>query len=85
MSLLDIKASKAVSISGKTMQQRSQKGAKNVTSLYSVCAKAGKIAIGYDNGDLYIWNIAEVTSIHNSTSMDSHILPVQSLNLGVVH
>ena len=85
MSLLDIKASKAVSISGKTMQQRSQKEAKNVTSSYWVCAKAGKIAIGYDNGELYIWNIAEVTSIHNSTSMDSHILPVQSLNLGVVH
>jgi len=61
------------------MQQRSQKGAKNVTSSYNVCAKAGKITIGYDSIDLYIWNIAEVTSIHNSSSMDNHIYLFRAL------
>ncbi|XP_066343646.1 uncharacterized protein [Miscanthus floridulus] len=82
MSLWDIKASKAVSISGKTMQQQSQKEAKNVTSACWACAKGSKIAIGYDNGDLYIWAIPEVTSTQNSSSMGSQNLPIQRLNLG---
>jgi hypothetical protein len=82
MSLWDIKASKAVSISGKTMQQQSQTEAKNVTSACWVCAKGSKIAIGYDNGDLYIWAIPVVTSTQNSSSMGSQNLPIQRLNLG---
>uniref|UniRef100_A0A804MBU6 Lethal giant larvae (Lgl)-like C-terminal domain-containing protein n=1 Tax=Zea mays TaxID=4577 RepID=A0A804MBU6_MAIZE len=82
MSLWDIKASKAVSISGKTTQQQSQKEAKNVTSACWVCAKGSKIAIGYDNGDLYIWAIPEVTSTQNSSSMGGQNLPIQRLNLG---
>jgi hypothetical protein len=52
ITLWDIKASKAVSISGKTIQQLSHQEAKTVTSVCWVCAKGSKIALGYDNGDL---------------------------------
>ncbi|KAJ1272307.1 hypothetical protein BS78_06G192200 [Paspalum vaginatum] len=82
MSLWDIKASKAVSLSGKTMQQQSQQEAKSVTSACWVCAKGSKIAIGYGNGDLYIWAIPEATSAQNSSSIGSQNLPIQRLNLG---
>ncbi|XP_062185460.1 uncharacterized protein LOC133889038 [Phragmites australis] len=82
MTLWDIKASKAVSISGKTMQQQSHQEAKTVTSACWVCAKGSKIAIGYDNGDIYVWAIPEVPSAQNSSSMASQNLPLQRLNLG---
>ncbi|CAN6249750.1 unnamed protein product [Urochloa humidicola] len=83
MSLWDIKASKAVSISGKTMQQQSHQETKTVASACWVCAKGSKIAIGYDNGDLYIWAIPEVIiNAQNSSSMGNQNLPIQRLNLG---
>ena len=83
MSLWDIKASKAVSISGKTMQQQSHQEAKTVASACWVCAKGSKIAIGYDNGDLYIWAIPEVIiNAQNSSSLGNQNLPIERLNLG---
>ncbi|GJN02046.1 hypothetical protein PR202_ga19360 [Eleusine coracana subsp. coracana] len=82
MILWDIKASKVVSISGKTMQQLTHQEAKTVTSACWVCAKGTKIAIGYDNGDLYIWALCEVLTAQNSSSMGSQNLPLQRLNLG---
>ncbi|KAK3143970.1 hypothetical protein QOZ80_4AG0307250 [Eleusine coracana subsp. coracana] len=82
MILWDIKASKVVSISGKTMQQLTHQEAKTVTSACWVCAKGTKIAIGYDNGDLYIWAVCEVLTAQNSSSIGSQNLPLQRLNLG---
>ncbi|XP_025824906.1 uncharacterized protein LOC112900306 isoform X2 [Panicum hallii] len=83
MSLWDIKASKVVSTSGKTMQQQSHQEAKTVASACWVCAKGSKIAMGYDNGDLYIWAIPEVIiNAQNSSSMGNQNLPIQRLNLG---
>ncbi|KAL6882619.1 hypothetical protein ACP4OV_011309 [Aristida adscensionis] len=82
MTLWDIKASKAVSVSGKTTQQQSHQESKNVTSACWVCSKGSKIAIGYDNGDIYIWSVHEVLSAHNSSSVGTQNLPLQRLNLG---
>ncbi|RLM65643.1 uncharacterized protein C2845_PM16G17270 [Panicum miliaceum] len=83
MSLWDIKASKAVSTSGKTMQQQSHQEAKTVASACWVCDKGSKIAMGYNNGDLYIWAIPEVIiNAQNSSSMGNQNLPIQRLNLG---
>jgi WD40 repeat protein len=82
MTLWDIKTSKAISISGKTIQQLSHQEAKTVTSACWVCAKGSKIAIGYDNGDLYIWAVPDVLSAQNSSSMGSQNIPLQRLNLG---
>ncbi|TVU14871.1 hypothetical protein EJB05_38367 [Eragrostis curvula] len=82
MTLWDIKTSKAVSISGKATQQLSQQEAKTVTSACWVCAKGSKIAVGYDNGDLYIWAVPEISVAQNSSSMGNQNLPLQRLNLG---
>ncbi|KAL6652218.1 hypothetical protein ACP70R_011143 [Stipagrostis hirtigluma subsp. patula] len=82
MTLWDVKASKAVFISGKTTLQQSHQDAKTVTSACWVCAKGSKIAIGYDSGDIYIWAIPEVLSAQNSSSMRNQNLPLQRLNLG---
>nr|CAB3485438.1 unnamed protein product [Digitaria exilis] len=83
MSLWDIKSSKVVSISGKSMQQQSHQEAKTVASACWVCAKGSKIAIGYENGDLYIWAIPDVMiSAQNSSSVGNQNLPIQRLNLG---
>jgi WD40 repeat protein len=82
ITLWDMKASKAVSISGKTIQQLSHQEAKTVTSVCWVCAKGSKIALGYDNGDLYFWAVPEILSAQNSPSMGSQNLPLQRLNLG---
>lgn len=82
MILWDIKASKVVCSSGKTTQQLSHQEVKTVTSACWVCVKGSKIAIGYDNGDLYIWAVSEVLTAQNSSSIGSHNLPLQRLNLG---
>uniref|UniRef100_A0A0A9E2S6 Uncharacterized protein n=1 Tax=Arundo donax TaxID=35708 RepID=A0A0A9E2S6_ARUDO len=64
------------------MQQQSHQEAKTVTSACWVCSKGGKIAIGYDNGDLYIWAIPEVSNAEKFSSMGNQNLPLQTLNLG---
>lgn len=82
MSLWDIKTSKVVSLSGKSMQQQSHQEAKAVTSACWACAKGSKIAIGFDSGDIYLWSIPDILNAQNLSSMGNQNLPLQRLNLG---
>ncbi|KAL5215173.1 hypothetical protein ABZP36_004325 [Zizania latifolia] len=82
MSLWDIKTSKVVLLSGRTMQQQSQQEAKTVTSACWTCAKGSKIAIGFDSGDIYLWSIPDILNAQNLSSTGNQNLPLQRLNLG---
>ncbi|KAG8083058.1 hypothetical protein GUJ93_ZPchr0014g46649 [Zizania palustris] len=81
MSLWDIKTSKVVSLSGRSIQQ-SQQEAKIVTSACWTCAKGSKIAIGFDSGDIFLWSIPDILNAQNLSLMGNQNLPLQRLNLG---
>ncbi|KAF0891207.1 hypothetical protein E2562_009393 [Oryza meyeriana var. granulata] len=82
MSLWDIKMSKVVSLSGRTMQQQSHQEAKTVTSACWACAKGSKIAIGFDSGDIYLWSIPDNLNAQNLSPRANQNIPLQRLNLG---
>ncbi|PNT61666.1 hypothetical protein BRADI_5g18470v3 [Brachypodium distachyon] len=82
ITLWDIKTSKGIFVSGRTMQQQSHQEEKNVTSSCWACTKGSKIAIGYDSGDIYLWAIPDILSAQNSSSSSNQNLPLQRLNLG---
>uniref|UniRef100_A0A0D9W898 Lethal giant larvae (Lgl)-like C-terminal domain-containing protein n=1 Tax=Leersia perrieri TaxID=77586 RepID=A0A0D9W898_9ORYZ len=82
MSLWDIKTSKVVSLSGRSLQQQSHQEAKIVTSACWACAKGSKIAIGFDNGDICLWSIPDILNAQNLSPRANQNLPLQRLNLG---
>lgn len=83
--LWDIRESKNIYTSGgKTLQALPQE-AKQVTSACWACPVGSKVAVGYSNGDIFIWGVPNSSNLKSEQSSDYGIQnssPICKLNLG---
>lgn len=80
ISLWDIRESKTVFTAGGNALQSLHHEGKKVTSACWACPFGSKVAVGYSNGDIFIWSVSTRTELPSEPSTQS--TPVFKLNVG---
>ncbi|KAK2657637.1 hypothetical protein Ddye_010689 [Dipteronia dyeriana] len=82
--LWDIRESKSVYAAGGKMLQALHQESKQVTSACWACPVGSKVAVGYSNGDIFIWGTPSTANLKSELSSDCSIqnTPICKLNLG---
>uniref|UniRef100_A0A2P2JLI5 Uncharacterized protein LOC105628567 n=1 Tax=Rhizophora mucronata TaxID=61149 RepID=A0A2P2JLI5_RHIMU len=83
IALWDIRESKSIFTIGGSLLQ-SYHEAKGATCACWACPFGSKAAVGYSNGEIFIWKIPATADIKTATTADSgtHSVPIYKLNLG---
>ncbi|KAL2334232.1 hypothetical protein Fmac_015445 [Flemingia macrophylla] len=83
MILWDIREGRSIFRTGGNMLQPLHNETKKVTSACWVCPFGSKVAVGYNNGELFIWSIPSLSKGNGSASESSNQnIPSLKLNLG---
>ncbi|KAH0969076.1 hypothetical protein GBA52_029058 [Prunus armeniaca] len=80
ISLWDIRESKTVFTAGGNALQSLHHEGKKVTSACWACPFGSKVAVGYSNGDIFIWSVSTRTELPSEPSTQS--TPIFKLNVG---
>ena len=85
--LWDIQESKVIFKTGVNTLQPLSHETKTVISACWACPFGGKVVVGYNNGEVLIWNVPPITNPSNRAAADkelysSHNAPMYKLNLG---
>ncbi|CAL9027362.1 unnamed protein product [Prunus brigantina] len=80
ISLWDIRESKTVFTAGGNALQSIHHEGKKVTSACWACPFGSKVAVGYSNGDIFIWSVSTRTELPSEPSTQS--TPIFKLNVG---
>jgi hypothetical protein len=82
--LWDIRESKSVYAAGGKMLQALHQESKQVTSACWACPVGSKVAVGYSNGDIFIWGTPSTANLKSELSSDcgTQNTPICKLNLG---
>ncbi|KAK3224305.1 hypothetical protein Dsin_011330 [Dipteronia sinensis] len=84
LTLWDIRESKSIYAAGGKMLQALHQESKQVTSACWACPVGSKVAVGYSNGDIFIWGTPSTTNLKSELSSDcsTQNTPICKLNLG---
>lgn len=69
---------------GGSLLQSQNNETKKVTSACWTCPFGSKVAIGYSNGDIFVWSIPTTLNLRTEIALDNGIRssPLYKLNLG---
>jgi len=84
MILWDVQESKSILRTGGNMLQPLHNETKKVTSACWVCPFGSKVAVGYNNGELFIWRIPSL-NIENGSASESSNQNTPFLKLNLVY
>eukprot|EP00258_Populus_trichocarpa_P041917 XP_024457936.1 uncharacterized protein LOC7492127 isoform X2 [Populus trichocarpa] len=84
LALWDIRESKSIFTTGGGLLQSQHHEMKKVTSACWACPFASKVAVGYSNGEIFIWSIPAITNSRTELNLDraTQNAPILKLNLG---
>ncbi|WCJ32824.1 Transducin/WD40 repeat-like superfamily protein [Euphorbia peplus] len=84
ITLWEIRDSRTIMATGGSLLQSQYSETKKVTSACWTCPFGSKVAVGYSNGDIFIWSIPATPNLRTAITSDSGIQssPLYKLNLG---
>lgn len=84
LALWDIRESKSIFTTGGGLLQSQHQEMKKVTSACWACPFGSKVAVGYSNGEIFIWSIPAITNSRTELNLDraTQNAPILKLNLG---
>lgn len=84
ITLWDIRESKSIRAAGGNVLQSLYHEKKQVTSACWVCPVGSKVAVGYNNGEIFIWGVPSTPNVKAelSSEFNTQTTPICKLNLG---
>lgn len=84
ITLWDIRESKPLYTTGRNLLQSLNNETKQVTCACWVCPVGTKVALGYSNGEIFIWGVPSSSNLSTDLSLElgSQNSPIYKLNLG---